>query len=171
MTNLADRIAADEFIRTEHHAARRLALLTNGSIDLEEAAAWMRVYTLEATYCFEDDGRAKFRTFLYSYLQNRCRALWRKNSRSPKHQRVVAEPSSEDPETLEVTELLSQVSQPTRQAFTIILNSGDFSAQFRKRVYKSTVSRDVNLSKEEIESMVQELRKKIPDHLSAINEW
>ena len=67
-------------------------------------------------------------------------------------------------------ELVESLSESTRQTLHMILyyHNDDLRTSFTKRTYKSQVAKKTGTSRASVERFVQELRQRIPEHLSTV---
>ena len=175
---LSERVANDEFIKIERQASFRLRrYMPDGELDADDADAWMRFYALEATRSFDPERGALFSTFLCAHLRNRGLEMWRSawsGTRRPKGGFCQFFDTAVDGPAptmqLEIVELLGSLTDPTRQKLRMILHyhSHDLRDAFTKRTYKSQVFKETGIEKADVESLVQELRSRIPEFLSTV---
>ena len=175
---LSDRLVDGEFINIERQASYRLMrYMPAGEMDADDASAWVRFYALEATHVFDGERGAKFGTFLYVHLRQRGLEMWRRawsGTRRPPGGFCQFFDTSEDSPPpsaqLEIIELMGTLTHSTRGVLRMILHyhTNDLVHAFTKRTYKSQVQKETGVEKADIESFVQELRRKIPTHLSTV---
>jgi len=174
---ILDQLVQGEFIKIERHASHKLRYhLPDGHMDADDAMAWMRFYALEAVKMFDLERGTPFGNFLWSHLRNRSLVMWRRawsaTQRPPRGfcsftELAVDAPA---PAQLEITELMESLTGTTRSTLRMILHyhTRDLRDAFTKRTYKSEVNKKVGIKKEDVERFVQELRQKIPNHLSTV---
>lgn len=176
--SLSDRLAFGEFIKIERHASFRLRrYMPAGEMDVDDADAWVRFYALEATRFYDSERGTAFTTFLYAHLRKRGLEMWRRawsGSRRPKGGFCpffdVAVDGPVPSVQLEISELVSSLTSPTRRRLRMILHyhTHELRDAFTKRTYKSQVYKQTGIQKADVETFVCELKEKIPEFLSAV---
>ena len=176
--DLSDQLVDGAFIKIERQASfRLLRYMPTGEMDTDDASAWVRFYALEATRVFDVERGAKFSTFLYAHLRQRGLEMWRRawsqTRRPPGGFCQFFDTPAESPppsSQLEIIELMGTLTHSTRSTLRMILHyhTNDLRAAFTKRTYKSQVQKETGIEKADVESFVQELRRKIPTHLSTV---
>lgn len=175
---LSDRLISGEFVSIERPASFRLRrFLPAGEMDADDAEAEVRFYALEAIGLFDSERGTAFTTFLYAHLRKRGLETWRRawsGTRRPQggfcqflDKAVDSPPPSVQ---LEIVELIGSLTGPTRQKLRMILHyhTHDLRDAFTKRTYKSQVQKKIGIPKADVESLVQELRTRIPEFLSTV---
>lgn len=171
---LEDRLASGEFTRCERRAIRRLWVMLpdeeRGDIESD-----VRFYAFEATRLYDPSRGATFETFLFTHLRNRTRAqalkVWAKKRRPVGgFMEFIDSPAHPQSPSVEILELRSSVSEPTREVLDLALgyNTRVLRNAFCSRYYKHRVSDLLGVPRRQIQTAVQELRREIPKHITNV---
>lgn len=174
---LDDQVATGRFLNYEKHAFKRLRRSLPASETNEDLFADVRVMALEASHRFDVDRGGRFESFLYRHLQiksmEKLRSFWRLRRRpqilstkGPDEIPMERCPSVQ----AEIAELLSQVSDPTRNIVRKALenNTTELRSALGMRTWRFKVGTMLEVSSSSVAAAVAELQREIPRHISSL---